>query len=94
MFDWILCVSLMFTATFSVFVVCIWLTRPAHGDGGGYNVPFVDHIAHKHNNYDLIIKLIDLVLDCVFLADFVLGFFRAFRLDGGRGRMVFELYVC
>lgn len=89
-FDFILCLSLIYTATVAVFVVCVAMTQPAK-PGRHHGTVTSQFSPTDHPIWSAVGTTIDSVLDAVFLTDFVLGFFRAFRLDGGRGRMVFEL---
>lgn len=79
-FDRLLVVALFLTATVTVFLVCIVMTRPGGSENQDDNL----------NNFSLRL-FFDFSMDLIFLVDFILGFFRAFREDGGRGRMVFDL---
>jgi len=82
-FDRLLVVALLLTATVTVFVVCIVMTRPLGQDG-----KFVDDDPFSKWSLRL---FYDLSMDVIFLVDFILGFYRAYREDGGRGRMIYDL---
>lgn len=82
-FDGLLVLALFLTATVTVFVVCILQTKPLDANG-----EFVE----DDNFSQLSVRLLyDYLMDVIFLSDFFLGFFRAYREDHGRGRLVFDL---
>jgi len=72
--------ALVFTATVTVYLVCIVLTQPHDSP------PNADPFAHFTWRF-----LIDFLLDSIFLCDFVLQFFRSYREDDGHGRLVCDL---
>jgi len=80
MFDRVVLLALVFTSTVTVYIVCIALTQPM-----GHQ-PDADPFSNPSPRF-----VIDFFLDLVFMADFVLQFFRSFRDDEGRGRLVYSL---
>ena len=82
-FDRLLVLALFLTGTVTVFIVCVVMTKPLDRNG---------HVIEDDSFNKMSFRLFyDFSMDVIFLVDFILGFFRAYRDDGGRGRMIYDL---